>query len=91
MTTPLIATFCLGCCAGMIYTLLISRAIERKHRKKDELAAPGRKRLVYGTQKTLDREIERWRTKGWRLCMTQTNYWMKGRKVYIAELENKPE
>lgn len=33
---PLITTFCLGCCVGMIYTYVISRVIERKHRKKEE-------------------------------------------------------
>lgn len=40
MTTPLITTFCLGCCVGMIYTYVISRVIERKHRKKEEHSDP---------------------------------------------------
>lgn len=40
MTTPLITTFCLGCCVGMIYTYVISRVIESKHRKKDEHSDP---------------------------------------------------
>lgn len=40
MTTLLITTFCLGCCVGMAYTYVISRVIERKHRKKDEHPDP---------------------------------------------------
>lgn len=36
MTTLLITTFCLGCCVGMIYTYVISQAIERKRRKKND-------------------------------------------------------
>lgn len=38
MTSLLIATFCLGCCVGVINTLLISRAIERKHHGKVYIA-----------------------------------------------------
>lgn len=36
MTSLLITTFCLGACVGMIYTYIVSRAIGRKYRKKDE-------------------------------------------------------
>lgn len=36
MTTPLITTFCLGCCAGMIYTYAVQRIVERKHRKRKD-------------------------------------------------------
>ena len=36
MTSLLITAFCLGYCVGMTYTYVISRVIERKHRKKDE-------------------------------------------------------
>lgn len=46
-----------------------------------------RKRLVEGSQKALDKKIEQWKAKGWRLRMTQTDYWVNGKKVYIAELE----
>ena len=35
MTTLLITTFCLGACAGMIYTYIVYQVIERKHRRKD--------------------------------------------------------
>lgn len=45
------------------------------------------KRLVYGSQATLDKRIEQYKTKGWILRMTQIDYWANGKKVYIAELE----
>lgn len=48
---------------------------------------PNRKKLVYGRQATLDKYIARYKAKGWRLRMTQVDYWKNGKKVYIAELE----
>lgn len=48
---------------------------------------PERKRLVEGSQNALDKKIEQWKAKGWRLCMTQICYCVKNRKTYIAELE----
>lgn len=47
---------------------------------------PERKRLAEGSQNALYKKIEQWRTKGWRLCMTQICYCVKNRKTYIAEL-----
>lgn len=38
MTSLLIATFCLGCCVGVVCILPISRAIERKHHGKVHIA-----------------------------------------------------
>lgn len=32
---PLITTFCLGCCAGMIYTFAVYQIVEHKHKRKD--------------------------------------------------------
>lgn len=52
-----------------------------------ETPTPNRKRLVYGRQKTRDKYIVQYQSKGWRLCMTQTDYWKNGKVVYIAELE----
>lgn len=48
---------------------------------------PERKRLVYGRKPTRDKYIREYQAKGWRLRMTQTDYWKNGKKVYIAELE----
>lgn len=48
---------------------------------------PNRKRLVYGRKPTRDRYIREYQAKGWRLRMTQTDYWKNGKRVYIAELE----
>lgn len=88
MTTLLITTFCLGCCVGMTFTYIAYRVIERKHRKKDgNTQTPDRKKLVYGRQKTRDKYIVQYQDKGWRLRMTQTDYWKNGKVVYIAELE----
>lgn len=47
---------------------------------------PNRKRLVYGRQETLDRWIETYKEKGYRLCRRITDYWKNGKRVYIAEL-----
>lgn len=35
MTFLLIATFCLGACAGMIYTFVAYELVKRKHKRKD--------------------------------------------------------
>lgn len=35
MTSLLITTFCLGCCAGMIYTYAVYRIVGRRHKRKD--------------------------------------------------------
>lgn len=48
---------------------------------------PNRKKLVYGRQETLDRWIETYKEKGYRLCRRITDYWKNGKVVYIAELE----
>lgn len=48
---------------------------------------PNRKRLVYGRQTTLDKYIEAYKAKGYRLCRRITDYWKNGKVVYIAELE----
>lgn len=47
---------------------------------------PNRKRLVYGRQETLDRWIETYKEKGYRLSRRITDYWKNGKIVYIAEL-----
>lgn len=46
-----------------------------------------RKKLVYGTQQTLDKQIEAFKAKGWRLAMSQICYGANGKKTFIAELE----
>ena len=46
-----------------------------------------RKKLVYGRQATLDKWIETYKDKGYRLCRRITDYWKNGKVVYIAELE----
>lgn len=46
-----------------------------------------RKRLVYGGSKGLDSHIARLVKTGWRIVMTQICYQVRGKKVYIAELE----
>lgn len=48
---------------------------------------PNRKKLVYGRQATLDKWIETYKEKGYRLCSRITDYWKNGKVVYIAELE----
>lgn len=48
---------------------------------------PNRKKLVYGRQSTLDKYIEVYKAKGYRLCRRITDYWKNGKVVYIAELE----
>ena len=48
---------------------------------------PNRKKLVYGRQSTLDKWIENYKEKGYRLCRRITDYWKNGQRVYIAELE----
>lgn len=48
---------------------------------------PNRKKLVYGRQATLDKWIETYKDKGYRLCRRITDYWKNGKVVYIAELE----
>lgn len=48
---------------------------------------PNHKRLVYGRQATLDKWIETYKEKGYRLCRRITDYWKNGKVVYIAELE----
>lgn len=45
-----------------------------------------RKRLVYGRQETLDKWIETYNEKGYRLCRRVIDYWKNGKRVYIAEL-----
>lgn len=45
------------------------------------------KRLVYGRRETLDKHIEQYKAKGWRLRMTRIDYWKAGKKVFIADLE----
>lgn len=45
-----------------------------------------RKKLVYGRQATLDKWIESYKEKGYRLCRRITDYWKNGKRVYIAEL-----
>ena len=52
-----------------------------------DTTTPKRKKLVYGRQATLDKYIARYKAKGWRLRMSQVDYWKNGKKVYIAELE----
>lgn len=47
---------------------------------------PNRKKLVYGRQETLDKWIETYKEKGYRLCRRITDYWKNGKRVYIAEL-----
>lgn len=47
---------------------------------------PNRKKLVYGHQETLDKQIEVYKAKGYRLCRRITDYWKNGKVVYIAEL-----
>lgn len=44
------------------------------------------KKLVYGRQATLDKQIEVCKEKGYRLCRRITDYWKNGKIVYIAEL-----
>lgn len=51
------------------------------------ITTPDRKKLVYGRQTTLDKYIETYKEKGYRLCRRITDYWKNGKKVYIAELE----
>ena len=46
-----------------------------------------RKKLVYGRQSTLDKWIETYKDKGYRLRRRITDYWKNGKVVYIAELE----
>lgn len=48
---------------------------------------PERKKLAYGRQTTLDKWIEIYKEKGYRLCRRITDYWKNGKRVYIAELE----
>ena len=48
-----------------------------------------RKKLVYGRQATLDKWIENYKEKGYRLCRRITDCWENGKVVYIAELEKK--
>lgn len=45
-----------------------------------------RKKLVYGRQSTLDKWIETYKKKGYRLYRRITDYWKNGKRVYIAEL-----
>lgn len=47
---------------------------------------PNRKKLVYGRQTTLDKCIETYKDKGYRLCRRITDYWKNGDTVYIAEM-----
>lgn len=50
-------------------------------------ATPKRRKLIYCRQQTLDKHIAEYQAKGWRLRMTQIDYWANGSKTYIAELE----
>lgn len=52
-----------------------------------DIPVPERKRLVYGRQATLEKHIARHLAKGWRLRMTRTDYWVNGKRVYIADLD----
>lgn len=45
-----------------------------------------RKKLVYGRQATLDKWVEAYKEKGYRLSRRITDYWKNGDTVYIAEM-----
>ena len=55
--------------------------------RKMNAPTPDRKKLVYGRQATLDKWIEIYKEKGYRLCRRITYYWKNGKTVYIAEFE----
>lgn len=55
--------------------------------RKMNTPTPERKKLVCGRQATLDKWIETYKEKSYRLCRRITDYWKNGKVVYIAELE----
>lgn len=55
--------------------------------RKMNTPTPNRKKLVYGGQKGLDSHIARLVKSGWKVVTTQICYQVRGKKVYIAELE----